>query len=168
MVGVPLVVHYWADLQVHGFHCYDDIALNAKCQRVLLLTQCLVIIRPHCSTTYVDAAYHCRPSSVVCRSVWHTSKPCKNSCTDRDAVWVEDSGGPKKPCIRWGSRSSHGKGQFRGGNGRPLWSIVTLCSQLCKNRWTDWDAWFPSNTTSPGPRSTSLPMPTFLHGPRCN
>ena len=34
--GVPLVVHYWADLQsVHEFRCYDNIAPNAKCQRVL-------------------------------------------------------------------------------------------------------------------------------------
>jgi len=31
--GCPLVVHDWADLQsVHGFHCYDNIVLNAKCQ----------------------------------------------------------------------------------------------------------------------------------------
>jgi len=30
---VTLFVHYWADLQlVHGFHRYDNIALNAKCQ----------------------------------------------------------------------------------------------------------------------------------------
>ena len=37
MIGVPLVVHYWADLQsVHGFRCYDNIAPNAKCQRVLV------------------------------------------------------------------------------------------------------------------------------------
>jgi len=43
---------------------------------------------------------------VVCLSVCHTSEPCKNGCTDRDAVWVKDSGGPKEPCIRWGSRSS--------------------------------------------------------------
>jgi len=33
----PIVVHYWADLQsVHGFHCYDNIAPNAKCQQVLV------------------------------------------------------------------------------------------------------------------------------------
>jgi len=38
----------------------------------------------------------------VCLSVCHTSEPCKNGCTDRDAVWVEDLGGPKEPCIRWG------------------------------------------------------------------
>jgi len=39
----PLVVHYWADLQsVHGFCCYDNIAPNAKCERVLVLALCLV------------------------------------------------------------------------------------------------------------------------------
>jgi len=26
----------------------------------------------------------------------------KNGCTNRDAVWVDNSGGPKEPCIRWG------------------------------------------------------------------
>jgi len=37
-MGCPLVVHYWADLQsVHGFRCYDNIAPNAECQRVLVL-----------------------------------------------------------------------------------------------------------------------------------
>ena len=42
----PLVVHYWADLQsVHGFGCYDNIAQNAKCQRVLVLAQCLATFR---------------------------------------------------------------------------------------------------------------------------
>jgi len=45
-------------------------------------------------------------------SVCHTSEPCKNVCTDRDAVWVEDSGGPKK--------SPMGKGNFEGGKGRPI------------------------------------------------
>jgi len=41
--GCPLVVHYWVDLQlVHGFRCYDNIAPNAKCQRVLVLALWLV------------------------------------------------------------------------------------------------------------------------------
>ena len=36
-------MHYWADLQsVHGFRCYDNIALNAKCQRVHVVVLCLV------------------------------------------------------------------------------------------------------------------------------
>jgi len=38
-----LVVQYWADLQsVYGFRCYDNIAPNAKCQRVLVLALCVV------------------------------------------------------------------------------------------------------------------------------
>jgi len=42
--GCPLVVNYWEDLQsVHGFRCYDIIAPNGKCQRVLVLALCLVM-----------------------------------------------------------------------------------------------------------------------------
>jgi len=42
--GCHVVVHYWADLQsVHGFRCYDNIAPNAKCQRVLVLALSQVI-----------------------------------------------------------------------------------------------------------------------------
>jgi len=62
--------------------------------------------------------------SVVCRSVGlsvgllhsHTSDPCKNGWTDRDAVWVEDSGGPRESCVRW-VQIPHGKGQFWGEKG---------------------------------------------------
>jgi len=63
-----------------------------------------VIIRPHRSTTYVYALIVTdRAALSVGRSVLsHYSEPCKNGCTDRDAVWVEDSDGPKEPCIRWG------------------------------------------------------------------
>ena len=56
----------------------------------------------------------------VCRSVCHTSDPCKSGCTDRAAVWVEDLGGPGEPRIRWGSRSPMGRGKFVGENGRPI------------------------------------------------
>ena len=35
---MSLVLHHWADLQsVEGFPGYDNIAPNAKCQRVLVL-----------------------------------------------------------------------------------------------------------------------------------
>jgi len=45
-----LVVCYWADLQsVHGFRCYGNIAPNAKCQRVLVLALCLVVVVEHIS-----------------------------------------------------------------------------------------------------------------------
>jgi len=60
----------------------------------------LVIVRPHSSTTYVDAAY-CF-GRYVCLSVCYSSEPCINGRTDRDAVRVEDLGWLKEPCIRWG------------------------------------------------------------------
>jgi len=41
--GCPLVVHYCTDLRsVNGFRRYDNIAPNAKCERVLVLALCLV------------------------------------------------------------------------------------------------------------------------------
>jgi len=43
----------------------------------------------------------------VSRSVCHSSESCKNGWTDR--VCVEDSSGPKEPCIRRGP-DPHGKG----------------------------------------------------------
>jgi len=61
------------------------------------------------STTYVDAACCYRPSSMVGLSVCHSSEPCKNSCTDGDAIWVEDSVWPEQPWIRWGSKSPMGR-----------------------------------------------------------
>jgi len=69
----------------------------------------IIIIRPHRSTVLrigrrglmlpTDCEYR---GLSVCRSVCHISKPCKHGCTDRDFIWVEDLGGPKEPCIRWG------------------------------------------------------------------
>jgi len=42
--GCSLVVLCWADLQsVHAFRCYDNIAPNAKCPRVLVLALRLVV-----------------------------------------------------------------------------------------------------------------------------
>ena len=51
-----LVVHYWAVLQsVHGFRCYDNIALNTKCQRVLVLAFCLVTFGVRCSQYFFES-----------------------------------------------------------------------------------------------------------------
>ena len=65
-------------------------------------------------TTCVAAAYSYRPRSVVCRSVSHTSEPCKNGCTDPAAVWVEDLGGPGNHVLD-GVQIPHVKGQMFGG-----------------------------------------------------
>jgi len=40
-------------------------------------------------------------------SVRHTSEPCKNGLTDRDAVWVVESGGPREACIKRGAHWRH-------------------------------------------------------------
>jgi len=56
-----VVVHYWADLQsVYGFRCYDSIvpnATNAKCQRVLALAVCLVLLAPPMWISLYDAVF---------------------------------------------------------------------------------------------------------------
>jgi len=74
----------------------------------------------------------------VCLLVCDTSEPCKTGCTDRAAFWVEDLGGPGEPCIRWGSRFPHGKGQIFGGEWYgsyhdwwPYWEgIFSECNQV--------------------------------------
>jgi len=88
----------------------------------------VVVVRPHRSTT---VAYCYRPSSVVCRSVCHSSEPYKNGWTDREAVWVEDSGWPKEPCIRRGSRSPYVE-EFLGERVCPRACPTTFCRELCK------------------------------------
>jgi len=58
---------------------------------------------------------------VVCRSVCHTSERCKNGCTDRDAVWVEDSGGPIGTMNQMGGSDPPWEGViFLRGDGRPI------------------------------------------------
>ena len=44
----------------------------------------------------------------------------QNGRTDRDAVWVEDSDGPQKPCIGWNSDHPLEGAILTGENGRPL------------------------------------------------
>jgi len=56
----PLVVQYWADSQsVHEFRCYDNIAPNAKCQRVLVLAECLVslVVSFHCFLLFISSLF---------------------------------------------------------------------------------------------------------------
>jgi len=78
---------------------------------VVVVAAAAAAIRLHRSTTYVDAAYCYRPSNAVCRSVCHTSGPCKNGCTDRDAVWLRTRVGPGNHVLD-GVQIPHGKGQF--------------------------------------------------------
>ena len=66
----------------------------------------LYIKRPHRSTMY--NVHRCGLLLPTKRPVCHTSESCKNGWTDWDAVRVEDSGRPKEPCVRWGSRLLYG------------------------------------------------------------
>ena len=47
-------------------------------------------------------------------------EPYKNGCTDRDAVCVEDLGGPMEPCNRWGPDPPWEGAILRGKRGGPL------------------------------------------------
>jgi len=71
-------------------------------------------------------------------SVCHSSEPCKNGWTDRDAVWVEDSGGQENHVLDGGPDHEWGEEIFfLGGRGNPSYSIGPLSCELWKNGWTD-------------------------------
>ena len=108
-----LQFRFWKAVKLWNF------ANWSKVQFVLIK---LRIIRPHRTTTYIDAAYCYRPSSVVCRSVCLSqSSALQKRRTDRDAVWVVDSSGLKEPCITWRSWSAAWK-----------WAILGKGASHCK------------------------------------
>ena len=84
----------------------------------------------------------------VCLSVGNVHKSCKNGWIDRDAVWSGDSGGLKKPGIRW-DPIPQGEGTFWGESGSPLYSVGKLYGELCKNGWTDRDANWDKDSGGP-------------------
>ena len=47
-------------------------------------------------------------------SVCHTSESCKNGCTDRAAVWVEDLGGSGNHVLDGGPDPPMGRSKFLG------------------------------------------------------
>jgi len=55
----------------------------------------------------------------------------KNGTTNRDAVWVVGSDGPKKSRVRWGP-DPHGKGQFWG-KGAPIVNSAVTCVKTAKS-----------------------------------
>jgi len=52
-------------------------------------------------------------------SVCHTSEPCKNGWTDRDAIWVVGSDGPKESSVTWESTAAEGRC-----HGSQLWDPI--------------------------------------------
>jgi len=81
----------------------------------------VIFIRSHRTTTQMWPIVTHWVVWSVGLSVCYTSQPCKNGWIDWDAIWVEDSGGPREPCVTWGSRSPMGRGNFEG---RKVRSIV--------------------------------------------
>jgi len=90
--------HYTAE-PCSGHHNGLEISLLGR----VVCTRCL------------DAAFCSRCCTQHGLCVLDTRVSCaKNGWTDRDAVWGPTLVGPKEPCVRWGSRFSHGNGQFEG------------------------------------------------------
>jgi len=79
----------------------------------------LCIIRPHRSTTYVDAAYSYRPSSVVCRSVTLVS-PAKMAAPIELPFGLRTWVGLENHVLDGGPDTPMGRGKFLGENGRPI------------------------------------------------
>jgi len=78
--GCPLVAHHWADLQsVHGFHCYDNIIPNEKCQRLLVLALCLVCLLVMCNTAMQT---HYTPTFIGLMCLSASSTNCVWWCAD--------------------------------------------------------------------------------------
>ena len=60
-LGLSAIWHSFCIHQMNRVNSLDNSTVN-----VVIV---IIILTPHRSTTYVDAAYSYRPSSVVCRSV---------------------------------------------------------------------------------------------------
>jgi len=69
---------------------------------------------------YVDAAYSYRPSSVVCRSVCHTSEPCKTAAPIELPFELRTWVGPGNHVLDGVQIPPMGRGKFGGRMGVPL------------------------------------------------
>jgi len=91
----------------------------------------MIIIRPHRSTTYVDAAYCYLRSSVVCRSVTivspaQTTEPIEMSF----GLWTRVGRG--NHVLDGGPDPSMRKGDFEGKE-EARCKVATFCRELCKS-----------------------------------
>jgi len=78
----------------------------------------LLPFRPHRSTTYLDAAYCYRPSSVVCRSVTLVS-PVKTAAPIEIPFELRTSVGPRNHVLDGGADPPW-EGAILKGEGRPI------------------------------------------------
>ena len=62
----------------------------------------------------------------LCLCVGNTGEPCKNGRTDRDAVWVDDSGWPRETPVAY-------SGPLRANAVLCSFNTIQLSSYKCKN-----------------------------------
>jgi len=77
---------------------------------------------------YVDVAYCCRSTSMVCLSICHVSEPCKSAELIEMLFGLWTLVGPRKHVLD-GAQIPREKGQLLGERTCP----TTLCHELCKN-----------------------------------
>jgi len=113
----PFYIGIWSNHAAAGLQSQDwhDAFLGPGCQPKVGILDLLLAMFMVCLS--------------VSLSVGHADVLWQNGWTDRDAFWHAGWGGPQSPCIKWGSGSTHGKGQFWG-----------ISSPIEKN----WDCVFPS------------------------
>ena len=110
--------------------------------------------------------------TVRLKNEWHMWRyePCKNGWTDRHAVWIEDLGGPKGPCTRWGFRSPIWEGAILRGKDMPadLSPLAVANELVCRLRCGGIIARAERvNSSSRGVRSKAL-SPTSVNRPSRN
>jgi len=115
------------------------LCITVVCQWViktvllLLLLGRIAVLRTYTQRIVIDRVVWSLGLSVSLTYQWALQKRLK----DRDAVWVEDSGWPREPCIRWGSRSHHEKRNFLLGGGASnckVWGTLRSSVQKRLNR----------------------------------
>jgi len=90
---------------------------------IVIVTVHRLLFMPHRSTTYVDAAYCYRPSSVVCRSVCLSVTlviPAKTAAPIEMPFGLRTQVGPKNHVLDGGPDPTMGRGNFEGERGVPL------------------------------------------------
>jgi len=101
--------HWWINCKLSGREMTTMMSAGqfryVLIGEMLTKSNLLVIIRPHHSTTYIDAWSVGRSVGLSVTSV----SPAKTAAPIEMPFWVEDSGGPKEPCIRWGSSGAEGR-----------------------------------------------------------
>jgi len=128
--GYPLVVHYWADLQLgHGLHCYGNLTrnvskYNTRCMPSWFLwPPCVAdadIIFLSCSFFFLSSIFFSSPNVSRHRlHVYHTSKHVLAS------VRISDAGLKRAAC---GSLKIHDTKKLQ--KNRHLHTIAQLCRAI--------------------------------------